>query len=70
MTDAPEFTDVTCSFCGSHNRVAHMVGGDDLRICSVCLARAAAIMDVEAGARGGPVDWLERWPLKDGTLPT
>lgn len=71
MGDEPVHTDVVCSFCGVHNRVAHMVGGgDDLRICSVCLAKAASVMDAEAGATGDPVDWLGRWSLKDGSLPT
>jgi hypothetical protein len=41
-----------------------MVGRDELRICSVCVGKAAAVLDVDAGAVGPPVDWATRWPLK------
>jgi hypothetical protein len=58
------YTDVSCSFCGRHNREAHMVGRDELRICSVCVSRAAAVLDVDAGTAGPVVDWATRWPLK------
>ena len=65
----PGFTDVECSFCGRHNREAHMVGREDLRICSVCVARAASVLDHDADHDGPDVDWLGRWRLKDGTTP-
>ena len=61
------WTDVSCSFCGLHNREAHMVGRDELRICSVCVARAAAVLDVAAGADGPTIEWSSRWPLKGGS---
>lgn len=61
----PEFTDVTCSFCGRHNRIAHMVGlTDEVRICSVCASKVGAILDVDAGAVGPDIDWPSRWRLK------
>lgn len=70
MTDddgdgGPGFTDTTCSVCERHNRIAHMVGlTDDLRLCSVCVSKAGAIIDDEAGVVGPEVDWSTRWPLK------
>lgn len=61
----PEYTDVACSVCGRHNRIAHMVGlRDDFRICSVCASKVGAIMDGEAGVVGPAVDCSTRWPLK------
>jgi len=61
----PEYTDITCTTCGRHNRTAHMVGiSEDLRLCSVCVGKVAAIMDGEAGVVGPDVDWATRWPLK------
>jgi hypothetical protein len=63
--DAPAYTDITCTTCGRHNRTAHMVGlSEDLRLCSVCVAKVGAIMDSEAGVVGPAVDWAARWPLK------
>lgn len=65
VDDGPDFTDVTCTVCGRHNRVAHMVGlTDEVRICSVCTAKVGAVMDGEAGVVGPAVDWPSRWPLK------
>lgn len=64
MDEQPD-TDVSCSFCGRHNRVAHMVGlTDDLRICSVCASKVGAVLDGDAGALGPDVDWPTPWPLK------
>jgi hypothetical protein len=61
----PDYTDVICTICGRHNRIAHMVGlTEDLRVCSVCVAKVGAIMDAEAGMVGPEVDWPSRWPLK------
>jgi hypothetical protein len=61
----PEYTDVSCSICGRHNRIAHMVGlTDALRLCSVCVSEVGAVMDGEVGAVGPQIDWSSRWPLK------
>ncbi len=61
----PEYTDVTCTTCRRHNRIAHMVGlTEDIRLCSVCVGKVGAIMDAEAGVVGPEVDWPTRWPLK------
>ena len=65
----PAFTDITCSFCDRHNREAHMVGRDDIRICSVCVAKAATVLDQDAEHDGAVDDWLGRWRLKDGSTP-
>jgi hypothetical protein len=63
--EGPEYTDVTCTTCGRHNRTVHMVGlAEDLRLCSVCLGKAGAIMDSDAGVVGPEVDWAVRWPQK------
>jgi hypothetical protein len=63
--DAPEYTDITCTTCGRHNRTAHMVGlSEDLRLCSVCVGKVGAMMDSEAGVVGPALDWAARWPLK------
>jgi len=66
----PEYTDVSCSICERHNRIAHMVGlADDLRLCSVCVGKVGAIMDGEAGVVGPAIDWPTRWPLKREDVP-
>jgi hypothetical protein len=66
----PEYTDVTCTACGRHNRIAHMVGlTEQLRLCSVCVSKVGAIMDAEAGVVGPEVDWPTRWPLKRVDAP-
>lgn len=69
MTDVEDprlaYTDITCTTCGRHNRIAHMVGvTSEVRLCSVCLGKIGAIMDGEAGVVGPDVDWSTRWPLK------
>ena len=72
MAEHQPYTDVTCSCCGRHNRVAHMVGlTDELRICSVCAWKVGAVLDGEAGVVGPAVDWPNRWPLKrEDELPS
>jgi hypothetical protein len=61
----PAYTDVHCTICGRHNRIAHMVGlTEGVRVCSVCVGKVGAIMDAEAGVVGPAVDWPSRWPLK------
>jgi hypothetical protein len=65
-----DFTDTSCSVCGRHNRVAHMVGlTDDLRICSVCASKVGAVLDGDAGVVGPAIDWPSRWPLKRADEP-
>ena len=66
MTSEVPYTDVRCSFCGRHNKEAHMVGRDDLRICSVCVANAGAALDIDARVNGPAIDWPMRWRLKSG----
>lgn len=44
-------------------------GGEDLRICSVCVAKAAAVLDGEVDPAPPPHDFLARWPLNDGSTP-
>jgi hypothetical protein len=64
MTD-PGWTDVTCSFCGRHNRERHMVGlRDDLVICSVCVSKCADVLDGDAGLIAPAGSWSGRWPAK------
>jgi hypothetical protein len=59
------YRDVTCSFCGRHNREVHMVeGGDGLRICQVCVAAAADSIDADAGVPSPPGGWSHRWQPK------
>ena len=42
-----------------------MVGRDELRICSVCVSKAGAVLDADAGTAGPVIGWETRWPLKD-----
>jgi hypothetical protein len=61
----PGYRDVTCSFCGRHNRAVHMVGGrDGLAICAVCVTRCAEILDQDTGVTGPDGGWSGRWPDK------
>jgi hypothetical protein len=63
VTDPSHYQDVTCSFCGRHNREVHLVAKDSgLTICQVCVARCAEIIDADVGLE--PFPWSERWPLK------
>jgi ATP-dependent protease Clp ATPase subunit len=65
MQDPSHFSDVTCSFCGRHNREVRVVTNDvGLIICQVCVAKCAAIFDEEVGLDLPPTAWSERWPLK------
>jgi hypothetical protein len=69
--NGPPYTDITCAACGRHNRVVHMVGiTDDVRLCSVCVAKVGAIMDAEAGVVGPKIDWSSRWPPKRPDEPS
>lgn len=62
------YQDVTCSFCGRHNREVHMVAGrDGLTICQVCVAGAAASIDADSGRPVGP--WATRWEPKSEPGP-
>ena len=65
MPDDPShFTDVSCSYCGRHNREVRVVANDaGLIICQVCVAKCAQIFDEEVGVEQRQ-DWLARWPLK------
>jgi hypothetical protein len=59
------YQDVECTICGRHNRDVHLVAaGDDLRICQVCVARCAEVIDADAGLAPPTVPWSERWALK------
>ena len=51
MADDPsKFSDVSCSFCGRHNREVRVVQGTAGPIvCQVCVARCAEIFDEEVG---------------------
>jgi ClpX C4-type zinc finger len=62
--ESADFQDVTCSFCGRHNREVHVVAHDDLVICQVCVAKCADIFDTELGLSAPPDGWASRWPLK------
>ena len=62
--DAVDFQEVSCSFCGRHNREVRVVAQDDLVICQVCVARCAEIFDEEVGIDNPPGGWTRRWPLK------
>ena len=47
------FSDVTCSFCGRHNREVRVVRNDaGLILCQVCVAKAARVFDDEVGVLG------------------
>jgi hypothetical protein len=61
---AADYQDVTCSFCGRHNRAVRVVAHGDLVICQVCVARCAEIFDEEIGVDAPPGGWTRRWPLK------
>jgi ATP-dependent protease Clp ATPase subunit len=62
--DPSHFTDVSCSYCGRHNREVRVVANDaGLIICQVCVAKCAQIFDEEVGVESRQ-DWLARWPLK------
>ncbi|MFZ0078090.1 MAG: ClpX C4-type zinc finger protein [Trebonia sp.] len=64
-TDPAHFQDVSCSFCGRHNREVRVVASAaGLVICQVCVARCAEIFDDEAGVEPPPGGWPGRWPLK------
>jgi hypothetical protein len=64
------YRDVTCSFCGRHNREVHMVGGrDGLTICTVCVARCAEIFDRDTAVVSPQGGWSDRWPAKQITEP-
>jgi hypothetical protein len=55
VQDPSHFSDVTCSFCGRHNRDVRVVtnlGG--LVICQVCVAKCATIFDEEVGLEEPP----------------
>jgi len=41
-----------------------MVAREDLRICQVCVARCAEIIDADIGVESPPGGWTGRWPLK------
>ena len=56
---------VDCSFCGRPNREVHMVaGGDNVRICSVCVEKCADILDSDTAVEGPSGGWSGRWPHK------
>jgi hypothetical protein len=60
------YRDVTCSFCGRHNREVHMLEGrDGLRICQVCVAAAADSIDADTGVQSPPGGWSNRWQPKN-----
>jgi len=64
------YRDVTCSFCGRHNREVHMVGGrDGLTICAVCVAGCAEILDRDTGVPSPEGEWSDRWPAKQIAPP-
>ena len=59
------FSDVTCSFCGRHNREVRVVTNDaGLVVCQVCVAKCADIFDEEVGLDPPEGGWASRWPLK------
>ncbi len=63
--DEPGYQDVTCTFCGRHNRDVHIVATKaGPTICQVCVARCAEIIDRDAGVEPPPGGWASRWPLK------
>jgi ATP-dependent protease Clp ATPase subunit len=63
--DPSHFSDVTCSFCGRHNRDVRVVANDaGLIICQVCVAKCADIFDQEVGIASPEGSWSARWPLK------
>ena len=63
--DPSHFRDVTCSFCGRHNREVHMVANDaGLTVCQVCVAKCADIFDRDVGIASPEGGWSARWPLK------
>lgn len=65
VQDPSHFSDVTCSFCGRHNRDVRVVANDaGLIICQVCVAKCADIFDQEVGVASPESSWSTRWPLK------
>jgi hypothetical protein len=64
QADAVGYQDVSCSFCGRHNREVRVVAHGDLVICQVCVAKCAEIFDGEVGIEGPADGWTRRWPLK------
>jgi ClpX C4-type zinc finger len=62
--DQAGYQDVTCSFCGRHNREVRVVAHADLVVCQICVAACAEIFDDEVGIDGPPGGWTTRWPLK------
>lgn len=64
-TDPAHYQDVSCSFCGRHNREVRVVANDaGLVVCQVCVARCAEIFDDEAGVESPAGGWSSRWPPK------
>jgi hypothetical protein len=61
MQNPSHYSDVTCSFCGKHNREVRVVSND---ACQVCVAKCAAIFDTEVGLVSPADGWTTRWPLK------
>jgi hypothetical protein len=65
VPDPSHFSDVTCSFCGRHNREVRVVANDaGLIICQVCVAKCAGIFDEEVGLEPPDGGWSARWPPK------
>jgi ClpX C4-type zinc finger len=65
MQDPSHHSDVTCSFCGRHNREVRVVSNDaGLIICQVCVAKCAEIFDAEVGLVTPSDGWTTRWPFK------
>jgi hypothetical protein len=65
VQDPSHFSDITCSFCGRHNREVRVVTNDaGLVVCQVCVANCADIFDAEVGIDPPDGGWAERWPLK------
>lgn len=64
-TDPTHFSDVTCSFCGRHNRDVRVVAADTGPVvCQVCVAKCAEIFDEEIGLAPPSGGWAARWPFK------
>ncbi|WP_327003047.1 hypothetical protein OHA72_49530 [Dactylosporangium sp. NBC_01737] len=65
MDDPSQFSDVTCSLCGRHNRQVRVVSTEaGPIICQVCVAKCAEIFDEEVGLTPPHGGWSQRWPLK------
>jgi hypothetical protein len=65
MPDGAAYQDVECSVCGRHNRDVHIVATENgLHLCSVCVAKCAAIFDDDVGIEAPEGGWAARWPLK------